>query len=157
MKDLIVFHCSATPEGRDLDREDIKKMHLARGWRDIGYHYVIKLDGTLQLGRDLDGDGQSEDEVGAHVAGFNKDSIGICYIGGVDKDGKSKDTRTPQQKDTMKRLVMFFQIRYPKARIVGHRDLSPDKDGDGIVEKSEWLKDCPCFDVHAFVQNECCF
>lgn len=142
----IVIHCSATYENIPYDVEDIRDTHKKRGFRDIGYHFVIKLDGTVQKGRDID-------EVGAHVKGYNSHSIGVCYIGGLDSNGKAKDTRTPEQKQSLKKLVDVLSIIYPNAEILGHRDLSPDLDGDGIIEKHEWMKECPCFDVKLWLKN----
>lgn len=146
--DTIVIHCSATKEGEHYTAADIDKWHRNRTppFTQIGYHYVILLDGTLEVGRD-------EAVVGAHVQGHNKRSIGICYIGGLDADGKPKDTRTTAQLETMATVVKFLQLKYPKATVKGHRDLSPDTDGDGVVEPHEWLKDCPCFDVTAWMNG----
>lgn len=141
----MVFHCSATKEGVSFDVNDIRKWHKARGFRDVGYHYVILLDGTIQLGRPLD-------QSGAHVKDHNADSIGVCYIGGLDKDGNPKDTRTPEQIESMKLIYNFYKATYPDMRFLGHRDLSPDLDGDGEVERHEWLKACPCFDVRAWLK-----
>lgn len=138
---LIVVHCSATPEGRDVTAADINKMHIARGFKKIGYHYVIRLDGTVETGR-------KENEVGAHAKGYNANSIGVCYVGGLASDGKTpKDTRTAAQKSALKKLLHTLKQRYPDARIVGHRDLSPDTNHNGKVDKWEWIKACPCFDA----------
>lgn len=138
---LIVVHCSATPEGRDVTAADINKMHIARGFKKIGYHYVIRLDGTVETGR-------KENEVGAHAKGYNANSIGVCYVGGLASDGKTpKDTRTAAQKSALKKLLHTLKQRYPNARIVGHRDLSPDLNHDGKIEPNEWVKACPCFDA----------
>ena len=145
----VVIHCTATKEGVPFGRDAIDRSHRARGFREIGYHYVVNADGSVEVGR-------PEHKQGAHVKGHNKFTIGIVYVGGLDSSGKPKDTRTLAQITSLKILVMYLQLKYPKADIVGHRDLSPDKDGDGKVEKHEWLKACPCFDVHSFVQNECC-
>lgn len=139
----IVIHCTATRAGQDVDAATIRKWHLGQGWRDIGYHFVIRLDGTVERGR-------PEDQVGSHVAGFNTGSIGVVYAGGLDAQGYPKDTRTPAQIQAMARLVGELVKTYPDAKVMGHRDLSPDKDGDGVVEKHEWLKACPCFDVAAW-------
>jgi N-acetylmuramoyl-L-alanine amidase len=138
---LIVVHCSATPEGRDVTAADINKMHIARGFKKIGYHYVVRLDGTVETGR-------KENEIGAHAKGYNANSIGVCYVGGLASDGKTpKDTRTPAQKSALKKLLHTLKQRYPDARIVGHRDLSPDTNHNGKVDKWEWIKACPCFDA----------
>lgn len=138
---LIVVHCSATPEGRDVTAADINKMHIARGFKKIGYHYVVRLDGTVETGR-------KENEIGAHAKGYNANSIGVCYVGGLTSDGKTpKDTRTHAQKSALKKLLLTLKQRYPDARIVGHRDLSPDTNHNGKVDKWEWIKACPCFDA----------
>ena len=138
---LIVVHCSATPEGRDVTAADINKMHIARGFKKIGYHYVVRLDGTVEMGR-------KENEIGAHAKGYNANSIGVCYVGGLASDGKTpKDTRTPAQKSALKKLLHTLKQRYPDARIVGHRDLSPDTNHNGKVDQWEWIKACPCFDA----------
>jgi len=145
--DLIVIHCAATPEGRDVTAADIDRMHRQRGFRKIGYHYFLRLDGTREVGR-------AEDEVGSHVQGHNANSIGICYAGGVNAKGNATDTRTPEQRAALRALILELKVRYPNARICGHRDLSPDRDGDGQVEPHEWLKACPSFDVAAWLKEE---
>lgn len=144
--DLIVVHCSATVEGRPFSVDDINAMHLRLGWSGVGYHYVLKIDGTRQLGRPIE-------MIGSHVNGHNKRSIGICYIGGIGANGRAKDTRTAEQNVSLEKLLRELRVKHPKARIVGHRDLSPDKDGDGVVEPHEWLKQCPCFDVRAWCRS----
>lgn len=136
----IVIHCSATREGQAVTVKDIARWHKDRGYREIGYHYVVYLDGSIHKGRD-------EEKIGAHVLGHNTDSVGICYVGGLDKFGKSKDTRTDEQKKSLIKLIGELKERYPRASLLGHRDLSPDINGDGKIDKWEWLKDCPCFDV----------
>lgn len=123
----IIIHCSATPEGKHFTVEDIDRWHKARGWQGIGYHYVIYLDGSIHRGRDLN-------KIGAHCTGHNKNSIGICYIGGVDKNNKPKDTRTEAQKESLEQLIKSLQCRFPNARLFGHRDFAN--------------KACPCYDVH---------
>lgn len=136
----IVIHCSATKEGIDHDINEVAKWHKARGFRTVGYHYVIRLSGAVEKGR-------PEDVVGAHVEGHNAKSIGICYIGGLGADGKPKDTRTNSQKQSLESLLRDIRERYPKAVICGHRDFSKDLDGDGVVEKHEWMKACPSFNA----------
>jgi N-acetylmuramoyl-L-alanine amidase len=124
----IVIHCSATPEGRVLTVKDIDRMHRERGFNGVGYHYVIRLDGTIDKGR--------PDAVpGAHVAGHNFDTIGICYIGGVDAKMKAKDTRTQAQRASMRKLVDQLLEKHPKAKVCGHRDFP------------KVAKDCPSFSV----------
>ena len=123
----IIVHCSATPEGKHFTVDDIRKWHKAQGWSDIGYHYLIYLDGSIHNGRDVD-------IVGAHCSNHNSRSIGVCYIGGVEKDGKTpKDTRTPEQKDSLLYLLKELKRLYPNAWIYGHRDFA--------------AKACPSFDA----------
>lgn len=123
----IIIHCSATPEGRDYTVADIDRWHKARGWRGIGYHYVIYRDGSVHAGRPVE-------QIGAHCTGHNADSIGICYIGGVAADGKTpKDTRTPAQRIALRELVEELRAKYPGATVHGHREFAP--------------KACPSFDV----------
>lgn len=139
----IVIHCTATREGQDIDAATIRRWHLRQGWSDIGYHFVIGIDGEIERGR-------PEETPGSHVRGFNTGSIGVVYVGGLDAQGRGKDTRTEAQKTALAQLVRSLLRAYPGADVVGHRDLSPDKDGDGVVERHEWLKECPCFDVRAW-------
>lgn len=136
----IIIHCSATPEGKDFTVADIRRWHKERGFSDIGYHYVVYRDGSVHMGR-------PEAKAGAHCKGYNNRSIGVCYIGGLDKKGGPKDTRTKEQKEGLERIVSELMERYPTAAVKGHRDMSPDLDGDGIVEPDEWIKDCPCFNA----------
>ena len=143
---LIVIHCSASPNGKRVAVEDIDAWHYQRGFRRtmdwrrrqnmnlsaIGYHFVIYTSGTVATGRHLD-------EIGAHVAGNNRTSLGVCMAG--------TDRFTPAQWESLKGNISALAKMYPRARICGHRDLSPDQDNDGLVEKWEWLKICPGFDV----------
>ncbi len=127
--DLIVIHCSATRCNQDYSFEQLDRDHRARGFRyGCGYHYYVTRDGQLYFGR-------PEEIVGAHAKGYNAHSIGVCYEGGLDEQGKPADTRTALQKETLVHLLQALKVDYPLARIVGHRDL-PD------VHKA-----CPCFDV----------
>lgn len=110
----IIVHCSATAEGKDFTVADIKKWHLARGFSDIGYHYVIYRDGSINKGRD-------ESKIGAHCTGHNSHSIGVCYIGGCASDGKTpKDTRTAAQKVALVKLLKELRVKYPNAKIYPH-------------------------------------
>ena len=124
---FIVIHCSAVRPGQQSSAADIDRWHKDKGWKGIGYHYVVRRDGSIEQGRSLE-------QVGSHVVGHNKHSIGICYEGGMDDTGRNVDTRTPAQKVTLRRLVEDMHARFPKAVIVGHHNLNP-------------LKDCPCFDA----------
>lgn len=116
----IIVHCTATPEGREETVKSIRDMHLANGWSDIGYHYLIGLKGERWVGRDVN-------LVGAHCAGFNTNSIGVCYVGGVDKQLKPKDTRTKEQKEALLSLLKDLKKLYPNAKIYGHCDFSSKK------------------------------
>lgn len=114
----IILHCSATPEGKDYTVDTIRKWHKARGFNNIGYHYVIYRDGTVHLGRPLQ-------QIGAHTTGHNSYSIGICYIGGCAKDGRTpKDTRTLEQKLAMYQLLHDLLETYPKATVHGHYEFA---------------------------------
>ncbi len=137
---LIVVHCSATRGDSTLSPEALDLMHRRRGFNGTGYHYYIRKDGTLHLTRSLE-------RIGAHVKGFNTHSIGICYEGGLDCRGRPADTRTPAQRSTLRQLVGQLQEKFPGCRVCGHRDLSPDLNGNGEIEPEEWIKQCPCFDV----------
>ncbi|MCK5789028.1 MAG: N-acetylmuramoyl-L-alanine amidase [Chlamydiia bacterium] len=124
----IVIHCSASQEGADFQVGDIRRWHKQRGFRDVGYHYIISLNGDIQVGRPIE-------EIGAHVKGHNSHSIGVCYIGGLDEDLKPKDTRTLLQKVGLQILLVVLKTKFPKADILGHRDFENVK------------KACPCFNV----------
>lgn len=114
----IIVHCSATPDGKDFTVDDIRKWHKARGFSDVGYHYILYRDGSVH-------DGRSVHLVGAHCTNHNANSIGVCYIGGVATDGKTpKDTRTPQQKEALLTLLKQLKSLYPQAKIYGHRNFS---------------------------------
>lgn len=113
----IIVHCSATPEGRHTTVKEIDLWHKQNGWKGVGYHYIIYLDGSIHKGRDVE-------MTGAHCVGHNKDSIGVCYIGGCDRNMKAKDTRTPEQKEALIELLTRLKKRYPDAKIYGHRDFA---------------------------------
>lgn len=145
--DSIVIHCSATKEGVDYRVKDIDKWHRGRGFQMIGYHYVIDLDGTVELGRPLSMNGAHCNTAGLSGESYNKHSIGICYVGGLDRNGKAKDTRTDAQKAALRTLVARLREKYPIKEVIGHRDASPDRNGDGKITPDEYIKLCPCFDV----------
>lgn len=138
--DTLVVHCSATPAGLPIGAKEINSMHIQRGFAMIGYHFVIKENGNVEKGRDIE-------KIGAHVSGHNAQSIGICLVGGLDAERKPANTFTPAQFAALDALLRKLRHQFPAAKICGHRDLSPDKDGDGKVERHEWVKECPCFDV----------
>lgn len=141
--DSIIIHSSATRVGMDVRASDIRKWHLERGFADIGYNFVIDLDGTVELGRPLTMNG-------AHCLGYNDHSIGICYVGGLDSFGNPYDSRTYAQKKSLHALVQNLMLTYPTiTKVLGHRDTSPDLNGDGKITPNEWIKACPCFDVQA--------
>lgn len=149
--DTIVIHCSATRVGQDVRASDIDKWHRERGFSMIGYNYVIDLDGMVEVGRPLTMNG-------AHCTGYNDHSIGICYIGGLDSLGGPLDTRTYEQKKAMHALVRKLMDEYPTiTKVIGHRDTSPDLNGDGVITPDEWIKTCPCFDVKAEFPISYCF
>jgi N-acetylmuramoyl-L-alanine amidase len=134
----IIVHCSATPEGRDYTVEQIKKDHKEQGWSDIGYHYVIYRDGSIHEGRNVD-------IIGAHCEGYNSNSIGVCYIGGLEnkpnveyKKLKAKDTRTEAQKRALIELLSKLKKYYPEAKIYGHHDFNKGKDCPSFDAKNEY-------------------
>ena len=127
----IILHCAATPDGRHVTVEEIKQWHTGkppkgRGWLDIGYHYVIHLDGSIHTGRPIE-------TAGAHTLNHNHDSIGICYVGGIDAKGNPMDTRTPQQRMALNNIVTVLKHIYPSATVHGHNEFA--------------AKACPSFDV----------
>lgn len=133
--DKIIVHCSATREGQHIDVDTIRDWHVnGRGWSDIGYHYIIYLDGTVHPGRPIE-------RSGAHTKGQNSNSIGICYIGGVETDGKTpKDTRTPEQKAALDNLLFVLTDIFTNTTIHGHNEFA--------------AKACPSFDVQAEYGNK---
>ena len=125
--DKIIIHCTGTKASHDVTIQDVKQWHVnGRKFSDIGYHYFIRLDGAVEMGRDIK-------KVGAHCFGHNKRSIGICYAGGVADDFTPKDTRTDRQKRSLRALIKTLQMFYPNATIHGHNEFSN--------------KACPSFNV----------
>ena len=122
----IIIHCSATRMGQTFTAKDIDRWHREKGYHSIGYHYVVLLDGTVETGRPIE-------EPGAHCKGHNADSIGICYIGGLDHYGKPKDTRTEQQRKAMEKLINNLLVQYHNAKVHCHNEFAN--------------KDCPCFNI----------
>lgn len=144
--DSIIVHCSATKAGLDFSAAVIDRWHRERGFNSIGYHYIVCLDGKIEKGRDVL-------LMGAHCKGWNERSIGICYIGGLDKNGLPADTRTNAQKRVLYQLIMDLQKEYGILQVLGHRDTSSDLNGDGVIEPYEYVKSCPCFNVKEFMRN----
>lgn len=131
----LVVHCSATQNVPSFTWKTIDQMHRQQGWLGIGYHFVIRTDGTIQRGRPLEA-------IGSHVKGCNSCSVGICLIGGVDSKGKSVDNFTEEQKESLKCLLDYLRGYYKDEVIVlGHRDFAGVK------------KDCPCFDVKGWYKG----
>jgi N-acetylmuramoyl-L-alanine amidase len=142
----IVIHCSATIENQFFDASTIDAWHKKRGWSGIGYHYVVLLDGSVEKGR-------PDEKIGAHVKSFNSNSIGVVYICGLDTNKNPKDTRTALQKECFLELLKRLKWLYPKAKISGHRDFSPDLNKNGTIEPNEFVKMCPCFDAKKEYKN----
>lgn len=131
--DKIIIHCSATPEFKDFDVEDIRDWHVnGNGWSDVGYHYIIKLDGEIQTGRPVK-------KIGAHVKGKNRSSIGVCYIGGMDKFmSEWIDTRTEKQKESLLILIKDLQDKFPGSIVYGHKDFTNKKLCPSFNAKEEY-------------------
>lgn len=126
---FIIIHCSAVRPWQKSGVAEIDCWHRARGWKSCGYHYVIRRDGTIETGRPLE-------MIGAHCKDRNRHSIGICYEGGLDAEGRPADTRTEAQKHAMRELLERLHVQFPKAFIMGHNVFNPKKA-------------CPCFDAAA--------
>lgn len=137
---LIVVHCTASRCNRPLSPQELDRIHRQRGFNGCGYHFYILREGVIVAMRPLD-------SIGAHVRGFNAHSIGIAYEGGLLPDGTPADTRTPAQRTALSSLISRLLALYPRSTVCGHRDLSPDLNGNGIIEPREWIKQCPCFDA----------
>jgi len=138
--DYIVIHCSATKPSADIGAEEIRRWHSdpppkGNGWRDIGYHYVIRRSGQVEPGR-------PPREIGAHVSGYNSYSLGICLVGGLNASGKAENNFLPAQWAALKTLVADLKQKFPRAEIKGHRDFP------GV------RKDCPCFEAQAWARNQ---
>lgn len=130
----IVVHCSASQAKTDLSAADIRRMHMQNGWMDIGYHFVIRRDGSVETGR-------PEGVVGSHVKGYNSESVGVCLVGGIDSKGRGEFNYTDAQMDALKGVLKALSAIHPEAEILGHRDLDPKKE-------------CPCFDVRKWRETE---
>lgn len=142
--DYIVVHCSATKATQDIGRDEIDRWHKQKGWKAIGYHFVIRRNGLLERGRPLDDDDllePAEGEVGAHVEGFNRRSVGVCLVGGSDDLLRPARNFTQAQYDELEKLLLALVEQFPGAEVRGHRDFP------GVT------KSCPSFDVQAWWAN----
>lgn len=139
---LLVVHCTASPSNTHLTPDQLERIHRQRGFSQCGYHYYITRKGIVHPMRPIN-------LIGAHAKGHNATSIGIAYEGGLDSSGRPADTRTEAQRNSLRSLLRTLKQTYPDARICGHRDLSPDRNGNGTIEPDEWIKQCPCFDATA--------
>lgn len=133
---LVVIHCSATKADQDFSAQDIDRWHRQRGFLEIGYHWVIRRDGTVQKGRD-------DSKFGAHAKGYNRNTIGVCLIGGVDANGKAKRNFTDEQYAALRQVLIGIQDVHGVTRACGHRDLP------------NVVKDCPSFSVEHWLRTEC--
>lgn len=142
----ITVHCSATKNSPEIDAERIRKIHKAKGWSDIGYHYVVNHYGIIEKGR-------SEEVHGAHVKGHNTGNIGVCLIGGVNESGNAEFNFSDFQMNSLRSLVFALAAKHgvPIENIIGHRDWYGDTNNDGKIDSRDWLKECPCFDVQAWL------
>ena len=136
----IVVHCSATRASQSYSPEALERDHRARGFRSAGYHFYVRRSGAIIPLRPLE-------QIGAHARGYNRLSYGVCYEGGLDDTGRPADTRTAEQRTALRQLLEHLHALTPQATILGHRDLSPDRNGDGRITPDEWIKLCPCFDA----------
>lgn len=132
--DYLVVHCAATTPKMDVGVKEIDQWHRARGFLKVGYHYVIRRSGKVEIGREVD-------EIGAHVLGHNSDSIGICLVGGVDERDRPQQNFTDEQYHSLNELLTTLFASYPTAELKGHRDFDSGKA-------------CPSFDVHAWWANQ---
>ena len=144
---FIVVHCSATPPESDIGADEINSWHLDRGFDEIGYHAVIRRTGLIEFGRHFD-------VAGAHVRGSNFKSVGVCLVGGVDAYGEAENNFTAPQFKSLGAILILLSRAYPDAQVVGHRDLSRDINGDGVVTTDAFIKECPSFDVQEWIDEQ---
>lgn len=140
----IFVHCTASRQTATVN--DIKNEFQRKGWKNPGYHYLIDLGGAIHQLLD-------DSKVSNGVKGYNSTAINVAYIGGIDADGKAVDNRTGVQKKACVKLLRLLHSRYPDAEILGHRDISPDTNGNGKVDVWERIKECPCFDAKEEYKN----
>lgn len=129
----IIIHCSATKPSQDIGAFQIDEWHKKLGWSGIGYHFVIRRNGTVEKGRDIE-------IAGAHCQNQNKNSIGICLVGGIDDHGRSENNFTESQFQVLRKLVADLKLQYPNMSLHGHNEFA--------------AKDCPCFNVQEFFAGE---
>ena len=135
---IIFVHCTAGNQRQKIT--DLLAEFRMKGWKNPGYHYVVDADGlTHQL--------LSVEKVSNGVRGFNAHSINVAYLGGIDAKGRPVDNRTEAQKIELRELLQVLHKQFPKAKIMGHRDISPDVNHNGKVDPNERIKECPCFDA----------
>jgi N-acetyl-anhydromuramyl-L-alanine amidase AmpD len=142
---MLVIHCADTTAKMDIGAAEIRRWHTdpkpkGNGWKDIGYHFVIRRNGMVELGRDTDGDGDIFEEIGSHVAGYNTNSLGLCMVGGRGVDGRAENNFTEEQWRSLERLCRFIKARYPQITIHGHREFN-------------YGKQCPAFDVQDWLRK----
>ena len=134
----IFVHCTAGSQRQSID--DLKTEFVRKGWKYPGYHYVVDINGGIhQL--------LAIEQVSNGVQGYNSSAINVAYMGGIDSHDKPIDNRTPAQKDALTLLLHRLKQQFPDVQILGHRDISPDKNHNGIVDPWERIKECPCFDA----------
>lgn len=130
--DAIFVHCSATPPSMDIGRETIEMWHKQQGWLAIGYHFIIKRDGTVEEGRPVD-------VIGSHVKGWNSTSVGVCLVGGINAKGDFDANFTPAQMSALRNKLAELKALYPQADIKAHHDVAP--------------KACPSFDLQRWIKT----
>ncbi|QFR42360.1 lysozyme [Pantoea phage vB_PagP-SK1] len=129
---LLIVHCAATPPSMNIGLREIRQWHKEKGWLDVGYHFIIRRDGTIEDGRDVGA-------IGAHCEGKNYTSVGVCLVGGVDAAGKPQANFTPQQMQALKDVLAGLKVEYPEATVHGHREFA--------------AKACPSFDVQRWLKT----
>lgn len=132
--DFLVVHCAATKPSMDIGLREIRQWHRQKGWLDVGYHFIIRRDGAVEAGRDVN-------VIGAHVQGYNSESVGVCLVGGINDKGEPEANFTPEQYESLSGLLTDLSKQFPHASIVGHRELDPKKA-------------CPSFDVQAWLRED---
>jgi N-acetyl-anhydromuramyl-L-alanine amidase AmpD len=131
--DKIIIHCAATKPSMDIGVKEITEWHWDRDWSTIGYHYVIRRNGTIETGR-------SKDRAGAHTKGQNANSLGVCLVGGINDKGQPAENFTKAQWGSLERLMRILKADFPWATIHGHREFNAGKA-------------CPSFDVQKWVRD----